>query len=174
MPLLAESQCEIAVEIMYSPTPLRLWTGDGDLVYETNTYTGGGIVAVGDAEIESEQPIDSFGFDLSALSAANRTRYLNADPGPLQVNVRWMWRASDAEAWKQAALYSGRLNEFQYTNGVLSVSVKTVAWDVDRGETLLWDNQTQQRLYPGDLGFGYASQLLGEGGAAVQIPWPPA
>ena len=174
MALAAPADAAMAVEIMFSPNPLRQWTGAGDLSFGGAEYAPGGFLDAGSASVEAEDPVDSFGFDLSAVTAAERALYLGSDHGPVPATVLWLLRDRRPGAiWAEAARFSGRVDETQYSEGVLTVTIRAVAWDVDKGETLLMDNATQQRLYPGDLGFGYAAQLQGRGGAATKLPWPP-
>lgn len=172
MALAPAAQGGIAVEIAYSPTPLRLWTGETALALGGKTYAPGGILAVGEAGYQAEEPVESLAIELSAATAAERQRYLGADPGPLPVTVTWLLR-EEGGAWQSVAEHAGRVAETEYADGAVTVTVRATAWDVDRGETLYMDNATQQRLHPGDLGFGYMSQLLGEDGPEARVPWPP-
>ena len=165
MALLASFHGEQAIEIEYDPVPLRYWTGAGSLTFDGRTYKAGGILSMNEAGIEADEPIEAFGFTLAAITADERTQYWNEDHGPVPVTVRWLWRISSADAWQQAAEYAGRIDTLDYSTGVLTVTIRTVAWDVDRGETLYMDNATQQRLYPGDKSFEYTGQITAAGGA---------
>lgn len=173
MPLAPNATGALAVEILYSPTPLRAWTGEGRLTHGGAVYTGGAILDVGEASIAAEEPIDSFEFDINALSPADRNTYLNGDPGPLAAKVLWLLMEDGESSFSEVASFAGRLDEVSYSDGVLTVTLRAVAWDIDKGETILWDNTTQQRLHPGDLGFGYAAQLQGQDGPRARLPWPP-
>ena len=173
MPLAPDAVGALAVEILYSPTPLRAWTGEGSLAHGGVTYSGGMILDIGEASIAAEEPIDSFAFDLNAISDAERGRYLNNDPGPLPAKVLWLLKEDGETSFAEVASFEGRLDEARYSDGVLSLTLRAVAWDIDKGATVLWDNATQQRLHPGDLGFGYVAQLQGKDGPDARVPWPP-
>ena len=178
MPVLREFEGRIAIHIDYGGTPpvhLDLWTGEGDLTFPTvdgRTYRAGRILDIGDASITGRNPIQAASFSISVTEAEQRTFQFRSDRGLAPVEMRWLWRLDDTDPWKEAMLVAGRIASQRYERGALSIEVREQVHDVDRGETLLMDNATQQRLHAGDMGFGYTADIAGHGGIRKMIAWP--
>ena len=165
----------VAVEVDYPApaTPLRVWNGRGTLTYEAHSWVPGKLIDAGETSLELTQPRQSSSFELILTAPADRTFHFNEDRGAVPCRILWLWRLTPADEWKLAVEVGGRMADASYISGRMTVTVQEVVYDVDRGETLLMDNATQQRLHPGDLGFGYAAQIAARGGIQAQFPWPP-
>ena len=163
----------LAAEIEYSPTPLRLWTGSGNLTFDGDVYSPGKLLSASESSVEAEEPRQYASFDLSLTLAADRMFHFNEDRGPTPCSLHWLWRADSEDDWKSAVAVAGRVGESNYVGGVLTIQIQQVLYDVDKGQTVLMDNATQQRLYPGDLGFEYSAQIAARGGLQQKFPWPP-
>ena len=173
MALVEKFQRGIAIELEYSPIPLRVWNGGGTLTYNAKTYVPGKLLGTSETSLELTEPRQFVNFELSLTSAADRTFHFSQDRGPTKCTILWLWRVDADDTWKQAVSVSGRVSETNYTQGVLTVQVQQVIYDVDKGETILMDNATQQRNHAGDRGFEYAAQIAARGGLQQQFPWPP-
>ena len=178
MALLRNFESAVAANITLAAGPpavtLNRWTGKGrnSLGFAGKLYSGG-LVASSESSLEMEEPRQFSSFDISLTLAADRQLVFNEDRGPSPVEILWLWRADAEDDWKQAVSVSGRISEMNYIYGRLTVQVQQVIYDVDKGETILMDNATQQRRFPGDLGFGYSAQIAARGGIQQRFPWPP-
>ena len=173
MALLEKFDSAVAAEILYAPTPLRVWDGRGHLSFGGQTYVPGKMLGSSETSLEFDEPRQYASFDLSLTLAADRQFHFTEDRGPTPARIRWLWRLDSEDSWKQAVSVAGRVADTNYISGILTVQIQQVVYDVDRGQTLYMDNATQQRLHPGDLGFGYANQLAARGGVRSSLPWPP-
>lgn len=144
----------------------RRWNGPGAWVYESQTYTFGGLLEVGDIEIgETLAKATSVTIDVSAT--ADRDLFLAADPGPAAARVFEMWRSRNRGgawgAWTVDGIYHGKLSAPRYQDGRLTIEIQRVFDDVWRGVPLRWTGTDQRRRYATDSGLDRADRIRRSG-----------
>lgn len=164
-----EQQLHWAIRVLL-PTPLNLWTGEGDLTFDSVNYTGAGdLLAVNLIPLEAGIHERRASLELSVVSPAMRTALLD-DPGPTKVEIRQIYSTDLGQNWTAVnRIFRGRLSNPRITSQLYSVDVVQRIVDIDRGRPLKWSDATQKRRSPGDRGFEMASQLE----AGFDIRWPP-
>ena len=153
-----------------STVPIRLWTGQGDLVFGGETFRGsGGALSVSELELTSKEPDRRLQIILSGVSPSSRAQFIQ-DLGPLLVIVKWIRSADHGETWTETASFQGRLSTPNIQDGGISIEVETEKGDVDRGQAIRWSHEDQLRRYPGDLGMEHFRALSQQG---IDTTWPP-
>jgi hypothetical protein len=153
-------------ELDFSSGFLRVHTGVGTLVVESNNYTGVGTL--GQVEtIEESTELQSYGLRLSlsgipntligiALTEHYQGRALRVLVGALDVN--------HVLIASPVLVFAGRMDNMQITLGPESASISLNAEnrliDWDRPRIRRYNNSDQQAEYPGDLGFEFAEQMV--------------
>lgn len=153
-------------------TTYRFWSGEGDLSFDSVTYTGAGqLIEISPAEVD----LKSQNRRLTASLALNddpaiRQAFMQ-DPGPLTVEVNWIYSEDNGKTWTRLPRkYVGRLSNPKFVNNVYQVELETYAGDVDRGRPRRWSDEDQRAYYPGDKGMEYMREL--EQGID-KVLWPP-
>ena len=142
----------------------RYWTGNGPFRHDGVDYSGGALEA---AAADGE---DSARFALHLGTEAERLKWLGRDPGVIEVTLDQLWQAVTGGPWASVQKVRGYLSDSGYEHGRLAVQIVDALTDSDRGSVVYWDNNTQQRAYPGDLGMEYVAPLESEG---LPTGWPP-
>jgi len=161
------------VEVDTGSTPIRIWTGEGDLTAGGETYQGmASTLEIGPIEAVTGSPDRRLQLRIGAIPMALRAQFLQ-DPGPRPVTVR-LARVSRTGSAPAATLLPtlerGRLSTVTMQEGVLEVEIETYRGDVDLGVPQLWSHEDQQRRYPGDRGLEYMRALARSG---ITGAWPP-
>lgn len=162
-------QVQNLITVMTS-TPLRLWTGKQDLVYQGQTYLGAGnVLSVGEIELGLQQPDRRLSITLSGIPSGRRSQFLQ-DLGPLPVIVKWIRSSDLGQNWTEVSSFTGRLSNPIMQDGSIQVEIETERGDIDHGSVVRWSHEDQQRRYPGDLGMEHLRALSQQG---IDTTWPP-
>ena len=163
-----------AVEIVFpadadgNPVAYRRWNGEGDWVYETHTYSPGGIMEIGEIEIGASLASNT-GITLDLSDPTDRALFLDIDPGPAPAKILEMWRKRSRPraggvpppwpAWTVDGIYAGKLSTPRYSRESITIDIQRVYDDVWRGNALRWTATDQRRRYPGDSGLDRADRI---------------
>ena len=171
MPALASTQpFQLAVSVAFD-TPYRVWDGDGRLTLDGGvTYYEPGTLDGNESDVSAEDPETRLTLTLPVIEPSDITRYLTADPGPLDVDFAMVWRETPTSAWQRAATVIGRTSAAYMQDGQIIVEVETATGDVDRGLARFWSDSSQKRLYPGDRGLEALTAIASQG---LTLSWPP-
>ena len=161
-----------AVEIVFPPdvdgneVAYRRWTGAGTWTYQGKDYSAGGIVEIGDIQ-QGATLAEAMSISLALVSDADRTLFLNHDPGPSACRIWDLWRKRPKggawPAWTVTESYAGSLSTPRYSDGELSIDIQRVFDDVWRGVPLRWVGSDQRRRFPGDTGLDRADRIRRSG-----------
>ena len=168
MPIPAGQEYELqdAVEIMF-PSPLRRWSGKGNLTWNGQTFTQGGITESPSILTGGDSVYQVITVTLAAISQADRALFLGNDYGPVIGRIYKIFRKRTIggvwSGWVQKALHEGRVSEAHYKEGLFSVEIKKASDDVPIKETVLWTNSFQQRRHPGDTCFARTDRIRTSG-----------
>ena len=165
----------VAVEIDLTP-PLLLWTGSssmtGDLVYSSKTYKLGEILDVSNAEVSKAATNEALTLSLSALTPAQRNRYIQADPGPQRVVIHSLWREYSGgswNAWQEAFTAGGVLSTPAVDGDAITIEIAHTLDTVDRGIVQNLSDSEQRERFPGDEGLYL---LPDHGGQEITLGFP--
>ena len=145
------------------------WSGEGQLVFDGNTYTGSHFVTLSPAEATVGAPRKRMTASFRVFSADLRAAVLQ-DPGPLPVEINWIYSTDQGQSWTRLPRkFVGRLSSPTIQNGIYTIEIETYGGDVDRGRPLKWSDEDQQDRAPGDKGLEYMRQLA----SGIDTRWPP-
>ena len=160
-------------------TPYLLWSGEGELSWDGETWTGttfetpegdkGALVAVSEVTNEAGVPSRRAQISVAVPPAAVR-EMLEYDVGPVSVSIHGLYSDDGGVTWKATPFQLfGHLSRPQFAGGVYTVEIETWSGDADRGQPKMWSDETQTAEHPGDKGFEFM-RSLSEG---VDARWPP-
>ena len=162
----------LIVEIDYPATPLRAWTGQGELVWDSKTWLGvgdlGGISAV--RETGSPQAtnvtleisgITSTNLALALAETSQRRRATVwlalfeetvVDDAPVLTLIGAPWRVRRGWTDVHKIIDTGKTASIQ-------VTVESLFARLRIARTMRYTDHDQQRLFPGDTGMRYAPSI---------------
>ena len=147
----------------------RFWSGEGDLTIGGEVYQGNNFISLSTAEASLDAPRRRMTASFPAIDAALRAALMQ-DPGPLVVEIRWIYSLDHGQTWLFVPRkFVGRLSSPVIRAGTYTIEIETFGGDVDRGRPLRWSDEDQQRRFPGDRGMEYMRELS-EG---IDTKWPP-
>ena len=147
----------------------RFWSGDGDITIGGVTYQGRNFISLSTAEASLEAPRRRMTASFTIFDSTLR-RALLQDPGPLTVEIRWIYSIDNGVTWLIVPRrFVGRLSTPVIRDGTYTIEIETYGGDIDRGRPLKWSHEDQIRRFPGDRGLEYM-RAISEG---VEITWPP-
>lgn len=144
---------------------LNLWTGIGSIVYNGDTYVGGGncISITGVTETTNTQA-DSVNVTLNAIKSSNISLALNEEYQGRKASV-WFacLDAVGALISSPFLLFKGRMDTMTIVDGgqrsTLGMVCENRLIDFRRAKLRFYSDQDQKALYPTDRGMEYVNQL---------------
>ena len=158
--------------------PLRLWSGEGDLVFEGQTWKGmqrgdASLMALGAVEYKEGQPDRRVTVSI-ALTDAMLEQALSEDIGPYGVEVGFLYSTDDGLTWNrtpEGTLYGRASNGRISTDNVYTIDVESFLGDLDRSEPVYWSREAYVAQYGADAkGFEQTAELASRG---ATVSWPP-
>lgn len=158
----------VIAEIDYPDTPLRAWTGQGDLVWDSKTWTGvgdlGGISAV--RETNSPQATN-ITLEISGVSSTNLALALAETSQRRRASV-WLalfeevdgdWTVI-ADPWRVRRGWTD-VHKIVRTGKTasISVSVESILSRLRTARTMRWTDHDQKRLFPADTAGRFAASI---------------
>lgn len=163
----------VIAEIDYPATPLRAWTGHGDLEWDSKTWLGtgelGGISAVKETGATQATNIT---LEISGVSSTNLALAL-ADTSQRRRASVWLALfdkisgAGEDEEWGVIAdpwrIRRGWTDVHKILRtgqtASISVSVESILSRLRTARTMRWNDHDQQRLFPGDTAGRFAAGI---------------
>lgn len=152
-------------------TEFHVWTGIGDVTVGGITYTGVGpdVIDIGEHQVGLTGQ-NRMTISLSDIDPEYRNLFLQ-DPGRVWVTIKLIYSDDGGNTWVEIPRYiRGVAGRSQLQGGRYSVEVSTYTDTLDRGYEQVWSDESQQEVYPGDLGFAHLRTLSSGGG--IDIRWP--
>lgn len=151
-------------------TPVRIWTGQGDLTLNSEDYVGmGDALTVSELELSSGEPDRRLQIVLSGIKTTRRSQFIQ-DLGPLVTTVQWLRSEDYGQTWVVTSTFTGRLSRPVIQDGQIVVELETERGDVDRGKVVRWSHEDQGLRFTGDKGLEYMRVLAQQG---IDTTWPP-
>lgn len=152
----------LIVEVDYPVTPLRAWTGVGDLSWDAKTWKGIGDLGNISAIQERAGP-DAGNVTLTLAAVTQQMRSLalaNASAGravrvwlaAFDEDVTGAWSVID-DPWQP---FEGISDVHRIVGSVIELSVETELARLRQAKTARYTHEEQQRHFPGDMGFQFA------------------
>lgn len=165
-------QLFIAVKAEFDTDDILLWSGNDDLVINSETYTGAGTLLT-ISNVEESREIKSSaisialsGMDSTVLSYALTENYQNR---PITVFMGFLMGGSNESAGEMT-VFKGRMTNITISddpNGsTVNVDAENRLIDLERPSNLRYTAESQQFLHSGDTGFNRIQQLQDK-----QITW---
>lgn len=154
------SRPAILGEMEFASGTVRLWSGMGDLVYDSNTYTGvGALLGVEFPEESSDGSSTGATFTLSGIDSSWNSLALTENYQGRDCTLYYLEFDSN---WDIVAdpirFFKGVMDQMtiqdEGSTSVVSLSVERENYD-SRAENSLYDDQEQKRRFPGDRGFEF-------------------
>ena len=148
----------------------RVWTGIGDLTFESAVYKGiGGVVDMAPAVSEMGAPSSRMDLVLDATDPMVRAAAFR-DPGPRKCRLRWITSDDNGATWTAVPKQVRAI----LTSPILGPATYSLTLELETGERdpeapKFWSNQdflTRSPEYQG----GRFAQALEEG---IFVEWPP-
>jgi len=155
----------IFYEAEFASGGVNLWTGSGEITWDSKTWTGvGSIIQISSVTETSDVRADGLTFTLSGITEAIRSIILQevrqGKPGTVYIGFI---DASGAVVADPANAFEGRLDvpKMDDSGTAISVSIayETRLRDLERVREERYTNQSQQVNHPGDIGFEYVPSL---------------
>ena len=161
---LKEKRVGMICEIDYADTPVRAWTGLGDLTWDSKTWKGLGDLA-GVSAIQERTGPEAGTMKLSLRAVAPEMRAIalaNASAGR-SVKV-WLALFDEADGvWSVIAdpwlAFSGISDVHRIAKSIIEVSVETWLSRLKQPKISRYSHQEQQRMFPGDMAGVYAGEV---------------
>jgi len=144
---------------------LRLWTGTGDKVWNGQTWTGAGNL-IGVSSVDEGQDVVARGmtFSLSGIPLSYISLAINDAKQGLPGRMWVALIAADGTIIADPVQsFVGRLDVPTITDGpetcTITISYESRLIDLNRPRELRYTHESQQQLYPGDLGFEFVTSI---------------
>lgn len=152
-------------EGVFSTGTVRLWTGHGDLTWDSKLWVGGGTL-LGIAPVEETTDVVASGSSVSLSGVPSDLVQIAIEEARQGLPGRiWLGLLNDAGEVivDPARAFTGRLDVPQITadgsSTRITITYESRLIDLNRPRELRYTDQSQQSLYPGDLGFEYVAGL---------------
>lgn len=156
----------ILCEIMYPATPLRTWSGLGDLAWDSKTWKGLGDLG-GMSAIQERAGAQAGAVKLTLAGVADAMRGLALANSSASCSVR-IWLAVFAEdpdtgAWSVLGapwlMFPGISDVHLIASGTIELAVETALARLRQAKIARYTTADQQRHFPTDRGFDQASVM---------------
>jgi hypothetical protein len=155
----------ILVEALFDSGAVRLWSGLGDVVYASNTYTGAGNLLVIDA-LQERGDVQALGTTIT-LTGIPSVLVSLALAEPYQGRIVRIYQALlDANLAVIAdpdERFTGRADVMAISDdaetATISMTVESRLIDLQRPRERRYTHEDQQTEYPGDLGLNFVAAI---------------
>jgi hypothetical protein len=152
------------VELEFDSGTLRLWSGIGDITWDSKTWSGiGSMGAVNAPDETTEIRATSFDLVLSGVPSSNLSLVIGEQ---YQGRAARLWigaLSSSGAVIADPVLFEGVMDACTVMESgetaTITVSVETELVDLRRPRERRYTHEDQIQLYPGDLGLEYIAGL---------------
>lgn len=144
---------------------VRLWTGNADVIWNGQTWTGAGGL-IGFSGVDEGDTIVARGVTVSLSGVPPAyVAIAIADAGQGLPGRAWvaLHAADGAIIADPVQVFAGRLDVPTISDGAeactITISYENRLIDLNRPRELRYTHEVQQQLYPGDMGFEYVTSI---------------
>lgn len=156
----------VLIEALFDSGAVRMWSGIGNLTFNSQTYLGAGNL-LGIGTVQETQELRATGVDITvsgipsemlslALSEAYQGRVCRVYVGALNTNT-------GALVGNPYQVFAGTMDVMSISDGgetaSIGIAVESRLIDLERGRERRYEHEDQQIDYPGDLFFQYVPTL---------------
>lgn len=151
-----------AVELLFdSPNEIRLWTGVGNLTYESNTYTGtGSLLGISEVQEAGDLSVRGANITLSGMTSEVVSLAL-AEPYQGRVCNVYFGITSDTTALTE--VFSGYMDQMNIQEdpdtATIELTIENKLIDLERPRVARYTSAYQKSVYAGDLGLDFLEDL---------------
>lgn len=152
-----------AIDFAFDSGNVRFWSGIGDVVIDSNVYTGSGsVISISTIEESSEisakgVTITASGLDSSVIAFALNEAYQNRT---VTIHVGTISESMVPDTY---VLFRGRMDTMDLvedgTTSTLSINAENRLIDLQRPRIRRYTNEDQKSLYPADIGLEMVDDL---------------
>lgn len=154
------------VEMMFDSTPLRLWSGFGDLTFDGHVYTGAGTFGAITEIEESASDVRASGVAMTLSGIPSQYISLGLSE-KFQGRAVTIWLAffdsSMAVIQDPIKIFKGRMDypqlEESGETARITVFAESHLVDLERPRVRRYTDEDQRQLYPGDTGLRFVAGL---------------
>jgi hypothetical protein len=166
-----EARLAQTIEMDLASGPLRVTACGWDLRHGGNTFMGGAQAGSIEAIEHAPAEMKSLRFGLQGVDSALLALAMSEPVQGREVTVCTAIFDDDAQIIEAPVDWQGRLDvvntEDDGTTGGLTCAAESIGIDLLRPSNVMYSNQDQLRLFPGDRGFEYVVDQ-----ADQEIVWP--
>jgi len=152
--------------MFFDSGPVCLWTGFGDIDYARSTYHGtGNLGAITPIEETTQLRANGMQIALSGIPSANISLAL-AEPfrgRRCDIYLACVDSTTCALIADPVRIFSGKMDTMTINDGAenatIAINVENMLIDLDRSRNLVYTDECQRSLYPGDKGFQFVAPL---------------
>ena len=147
-------------------TPVYLWSGYGNLVYNSTTYLGlGTLGTISPLEETTDLAARGLTLRLSGVPTANVSLALTENYQGRECSI--MFGALSPTAGTLIAspvtVFAGRMDVMQITDdgntAEITMTAESKLMDFKRPREIRYTDEEQQQLFPGDVGLGFVNDI---------------
>lgn len=144
---------------------IRVWSGYGDLTWNSQVWTGVGILgAISNIEETSEVKASGITVSLSGIPSQYISIVLSdVRQGKVGKVYLGFMDSSNEVIVDPYLAFEGRLDipaiQEDGDNSIITISYESRLIDLERSRETRYTHEEQTRLYPGDLGFEYVASM---------------
>ena len=142
-----------------------MWSGVGDIVWDTKTWVGVGSL-VGISEVQENRSTEAQGIAISLSGVPQENVSLAISEARQGAPVRiWLGLFDDSGALVADPfdMFTGRLDVPEIVNNVstctITISYENKLIDLQRSREFRYTDESHQIDYPGDLGFEFVTAI---------------
>lgn len=151
-----------AVELLFDVTPLRLWTGFGTLVYDSNDWVGtGNLLNISSVDETSEIAVKGATLTLSGVPSDVISLALTSAYQGRVATIYFGTTVSGTHTLTE--IFSGYMDKLDISEGAetatVELSVENKLIDLERARVARFTNSYQKSVYPTDKGLEFVESL---------------
>lgn len=165
------------VDLMFANTPVYVWSGYGDFVYNGNTYKGvGSFGKISEYTETAELSANGLTLTLSGLDnnliayAMEVTDRYKGRPCIVRTAYIQNINSTDYTLLNVDYTFVGRMDQMVIQEGekgaTVNITVENDLLDLQRARPRYYTQQDQNAEYPGDSGFAFMQALQD-----IKLPW---
>lgn len=155
----------VLIKLEFDSGDVNLWTGVGDIVFNSDTYTGAGdLLDISPVKETSQLTAEGMSLTLTGISSGLISTALTEN---YQGRIANVWLASlDTSGGIVSTPYKyfrGRMDtmpmEDNGETATIQVNVENILIDLERSNSRRYTDEDQQAEFPGDLFFEFVTSL---------------
>lgn len=156
---------------IHLPTPLLLWTGEGDLEFDGRTWQKAvRLIDIDQATLNVGFEAEPLNVSLSVESPELRVLALRENGVGSEITIRWISSVDGGNNWIESDFkMRGRVSEPSISGAVFRCKVERRFVNITKNIVSYWSAESQKAVDPTDR----AAESMSAIASGVEIRWPP-